>query len=273
MSEFEYALRPLVAPQGSIEDETLRVMGGEYTLEQLQEAFIAHDSSYCGSLENMDLRWHLYRWDDEVKRQLLAGEDMDPLRHGIYQARTIGRELVAELPAGARDAFLAYHVMHDWHEGEFARRRNETADVAAHIKTDDIRKQEFLLNISICREIFPGAYNRHMLEWVSIFEGRDPTTGDKRNLTPAQDLVHRYFEGSEIIGYLMTVFQFAELYASSTRLNDQERETSMRLVKENLGRNTSALEQLLPDSRYAKRIIDRAKMIMEHFGSVRIVQA
>ncbi len=176
-------------------------------------------------LEANPPRYSLWTWEDEGLFRVVFGEDVDPLRHGIYQAKHIALPMIEmqnQKDGRRRRRFtkqeakllLLAHTVHDLHEGI-------TGDIPAPQKNDDINRSELEVN----QQVVASMLN---------LSPDDPFMGELREVMAEGDsFLSRAFSVGEQCGYFLTGVK-----AWSLR-NHQSLTAEQREKCEDMGRQVS----------------------------------
>ena len=201
-------------------DMALEVFGSVTTLELLREPF--HASHYGAALRTLPPRYELFYWDDLEKFAEYMGADMDPVQHGVYQARTVAiplleqqaqADMLPQMTDQQSHHFIAYHAVHDDHEGI-------TGDKALPFKTaeDDLDEQ------IIWTQMINDVYGEEESEQFRTDVGTFVAKGD--------DFEPLLWDISERIGYIATGLQGWRLREEETDLTQEERDKCFLLARD-----------------------------------------
>lgn len=160
------------------------------------------ERSYEGRLlAAMEPRFNAFMWEDVEKFKKYMGDDVDPVKHGIYQATHVALPFIEHQNSmpwfksftqeEAKMLYLA-NVAHDWHEGLEALNRGATTDVEAPKKTDEIYEAELELNLEVVKSILHPTD-----EWLQSYRA---VVGDLKGWSHAG----RAFNCIERCGYFLT---------------------------------------------------------------------
>ncbi len=210
-------------------------------IDNLRQPFM--DTPYAESLSSMEPRFKRYHWDDLEKFKAFLGDDVDPLKHGPYQAVTVGIPMVdaqeqgpadcPQLPEGFADLFITHHAQHDDHEGEHSVRKNMTHDVPYAEQTTENRIAEYELWKQIQAETFGNAEAREHASRISTFASPDAP----------DSFLKQFWDVSESVGYLLTVLRAWNISSCSTDVTGEERRRAKRLAIEVFGRQMPRIEE------------------------------
>lgn len=258
-------LRELTAEPLSHPLETgLEVYQGVFSIDELREPFL--QTRYAKSLANMEPRFGHYSWDDKAKFLEYYGQDVDPMQHGPYQARTVGIPMLdaqrddpnndsKQVSRSFSHHFIAHHVQHDDHEGEFMRLRNEQnntaekGDVPYFKKDENEEIDEFNVWCDVQKSIFG----------LEVFSRHLSNINDFANPTSPELFYKRFWDASEAIGYLFTSLQSWHIANNVSEISPEERRNSERLALEVSGRHHQRLERV-------RREIVFADMVLSYFA-------
>ncbi|MDQ3093979.1 MAG: hypothetical protein M3Q70_02255 [bacterium] len=186
---------------------------------------------YMGMLNANPPRFSGDLWDDEDKFREKFGPDVNPLKHGPYQARTIAIPAVdlqqqassnggySGLSDPTANYFVAYHVVHDDHEGV-------TGDVLLPNKTQEICDQEFEVWQTIMKDVYGSNTAAGLIYYGGIFDH-----GDRDRFLP------KLWHISEQLGYIATGLRAYELGEQDDELTSDERQQSLAMATRVVARN------------------------------------
>ena len=153
-------------------------------------------------LANNPPRYAKWHFEDVGLFRVVMGEDVDPLLHGIYQAKNVALPMIEmqnQMDGRRRRRFskeeakllLLTHVLHDYHEGI-------TGDIAADDKTSDINRNELRVNQQLVARLYNLEADHPFL--LKMWETMDETGFDENG----DSFVNRAFHAGEQCGYFLT---------------------------------------------------------------------
>lgn len=214
-------------------ETNLAVWGENHTFESLRKPI--QDTPYWTELTKLLPRFHAFHQEkiDPALFTELMGYDVVPEKHGPFQARTVAIPLIQAQQESnlddvfspeLNDSFVAYHVIHDDHEGEEARLRGASADLAHPLKNTQTEAHEFNIWSTIHQKLFPQ-HAANEIEKVKTI------------------LATEAWNVSERIGYIATALQAAHVARHTPNLSPQERSVFTQLSRTVIGRQIDAIEQ------------------------------
>lgn len=230
-------------------DNSLEVLGQVTSIDNFREPFL--DSRYAQLLIMSPPRFETFAWDDVDKFRHLFGDDIDPMQHGPYQARTVAIPLVEmQLEIGDDDqsqnlsmsideahSFVAYHVSHDDHEGL-------VGDTPLPEKTVKSEDDDFLIWADMFNEIYQP---QDTDEFVALARKFAVKNFDQR--------LGLLWDVSERIGYVSTALQAYRLATNSSGLTDHERNSAMIMAQNVSGGSLAIIEDARASIPYADKFI------------------
>jgi len=234
----------------------LHVYGGLYSIDSLR--YPLFQTGFGQELAKLEPRFSTYYWDDIEKFEEMFGPDVDPVQHGPYQARTVSMPLLdaqrsaTEFPqvdAVTEQHFIAHHVQHDDHEGEFARLKGMKSDVPHRDKTDETKIDELNLWFRIHSELFGSITSQAHFGYVSEFERGDTW-------------LSQLWDISERIGYMETGVRALELAYDTEGLTTKEREICKYMGRRVVGRHYPIISDHRDTIAYASTATGKANRVV-----------
>ncbi|MDQ2972916.1 MAG: hypothetical protein M3Q79_00330 [bacterium] len=210
-------------------ETNLNVLGSKHSITSLREPFM--NTEFMGMLNINPPRFSGDLWSDEAKFREKFGPDVNPLKHGPYQARTIAIPAVdlqqqASISGGysglsdpVANYFVAYHVVHDDHEGI-------TGDVLLPDKTQAICDEEFEVWQKLMKNVYGTNTAAGLIYYGGIFDH-----GNKDHFLP------KLWQVSEKLGYIATGLRAYELWQEDDELTPVERQKSLAMAMRVVARN------------------------------------
>jgi hypothetical protein len=235
----------------------LYVYHGLYSIDSLRDPLL--NSEYGLSLASLEPRFSAYWWEDMAKFQEMFGPDVDPVQHGPYQARTVAIPLLdaqkkeqnlRQIEYRIQHHFVAHHVQHDDHEGEFARIKGMKSDVPHRSKTTALKAEELALWFKINNELFGTATARTQNRFVEEFE-----TGTSWLAT--------LWDVSERIGYMETGHRALQLAFETDGLTNGERAICRNMGRRVVGRHYPIIDRSRDTIAYASSAISQTTVSVD----------
>lgn len=233
-------------------ETNLHVYNGLYSIDSLRVPLM--QTFYGRELASLQPRYSSYYWEDLEKFQEMFGPDVDPVQHGPYQARSVAIPLLDEqrraqdlpqIDELVEQHFVAHHVQHDDHEGEFALLKKMKSDIPHRQKTAEIAAEELSLWFDIHTELFGEAPSKSHFGYVREFESSDTW-------------LSKLWEISERMGYMETGVRAVELAFETEGLTAAERSACREMGKKVVGRHFPIIEEVRDSIAYASISISAA---------------
>lgn len=234
VEQLEVIRDPHLSLTDSQYEKHLEVWGETHTFSSLREPI--QQTPYWTSLVGLEPRYSRFHSGriDPAEFIELMGHDVVPQLHGPYQARTIAIPLIeAQQECGHPEealsrelfqSFVAYHVLHDDHEGEEARLRGDNADLPHPLKTAETEAAEFTIWTTIHQELFLQNATSEIAKIKEI-------------------TAHKTWDISERLGYLATGLQAAHVARHNTEISDSSRKVFRQLARGVVERQVPVIEQ------------------------------
>lgn len=207
------------------------------------------NSRYGDLLINNPPRFGRWAFADRQRFIDLIGDDVDPLRHGLYQANSVAVPFINaqnSLPWREHltrdEAKMLYigNILHDAHEGL-------TGDIPLPDKTLDSDRREQSINLAVIAEILgPAATDDFLHRYESV-------VWDLEGWSRAG----RAFKAIELVGYVETGLR-AWAARNHADLDDDERASVADMGQTVLELDTPLLVPFLMEFTYVQNVYDRA---------------
>jgi hypothetical protein len=157
---------------------------------------LLNQSEYGRLLQEMPPRFAYFAWDDADRFKAYLGNDVDPFKHGEYQAEHVAIPFIEHQnsspwhqPFSRAEAKMLVigNVLHDAHEGI-------CGDVALPEKDDDVYEAELRTNLEVVSELMGLQHNSDFMKSYRAI------VGDLKGWSHAG----RAFNAIERCGYFLT---------------------------------------------------------------------